>query len=214
MPTVLNSNDRADVVSALASPPTFTQPQVLALYGWVSRLVTALFNYISFFLGDNAEQTVFLENCVQDLEEKLKELQSKPAVPLTIPHSTPQQPLHPTKLIRCKRCSALGHDTNDCRSKDPIAIKKQVTNNQKARKRSMMQDHPIPGPAMPPSTSSVYFRPDGSTTDAFGSPLYFNPCTSTYQAFTALAADTKELRRRKMQSMWDWRRWGATSTTA
>ena len=77
-----------------------------------------------------------------------------------------------------------------------------------------MQDHPIPGLAMPPSTSSVYFRPDGLTTDAFGSPLYFNPRTSTYQAFTALAVDAKELRRWKMQSMWDRHRRGATSTTA
>ena len=214
MPTVLDSNDRADVASALASPPVFTQPQVLALYGWVSRLVTALFNYVSFFLGDNAERTIFLENRVQDLEEKLEELQSKPAVPQTIPHSIPQQPLRPTKSIRCKRCSALGHDTNDCRSKDPIAIKKRVTNNQKARKRSMMQDHPIPGPAMPPSTSSVHFRPDGSPVNSFGHPLYFDSRTSTYQAFTALAADAKELRRRKMQSTRDRRRRGATSTTA
>ena len=91
MPTMLISDNCTDVISALASPPSFTQPQVLDLYGWVSRLITALFNYVSFFLGNNAEQTIFLESRVQDLEEKLDELQSKPTVPPTIPYPTPQQ---------------------------------------------------------------------------------------------------------------------------
>ena len=173
MPTVLDSKDHADVVSALTSPPTFTQPQVLALYGWVSQLITMLFNYVSFFLGNNAEWTIFLENCVQDLEEKLEELQSKPTVPPTIPHSTLQQPLCPTKSIRCKRCSALGHNTNDCHSKDPVAIKKQVTNNQKARKQARDQ-----APSIPPHYSPFY-GPRGPT-DLLGEPLFPYICYVPY----------------------------------
>ena len=77
-----------------------------------------------------------------------------------------------------------------------------------------MTDHPLLGPPVPPSTSSVHFGYRGEPADSFGNPLYFNNRTSTYQAFTALAADAKELRRRKMQSMRDRRRQGATTTTA
>ena len=211
-PTVLHSDDRADVQSALASQPKFTDAQVIALYKWVLRLVTALFNYVSFFLGDNADRHDSLQERVQDLEDKLQELQSPSTVPpTTLPN--PQQPSHPSRRPRCKRCSALGHDTNDCRTKDPVAVKKRISNNQKARKL-MNQDPPLRGngPPLPPSTSSVHFGPFG-TTDAFGNALYYDRSSSSYQAFTALAVDAKELRRRKVQSTRDKRRRRTTTTT-
>ena len=85
-PSVLTSNDRADVESALASQPKFTDPQVKALYNWVLRLVTALFNYVSYFLGDNADRHDSLENRVQDLEDKLQESQTS-SIPTTTPHT-------------------------------------------------------------------------------------------------------------------------------
>ena len=93
---MLISDDRADVESALASLPKFTDPQVKALYNWALRLVTALFNYVSYFLGDNADQHNALQHRVQDLEEKLQELQTTPSVPPTTPHPNPQQPSHPS----------------------------------------------------------------------------------------------------------------------
>ena len=156
-----------------------TKPSTGIKLKLLQQIITTLFNYVSFFLGNNAEQTTFLEGHVKYLKGKMKELQSKPAVPPTIPHPTPQQPLCPTKSIRCKYCSAVRHDTNDCHSKDLIAIKKRVTNNQKARKRNMMQDHPLPRPPVPPSTSSVHFGPDGPT-NSFGNQIYYNRRTSTY----------------------------------
>jgi hypothetical protein len=210
-PTVLHSDDRADVQSALESQPKFTDPQSKALYNWVLRLVTALFNYVTYFLGDSSDRIDDLIHRIQVLEEQSQAPQPQPTIPHT---TTPQQPSHPSRRQRCKRCHwhALGHDTKDCRSKDPIAIKKRVTNNQKARK---LLDRGPPlggtGPPMPPSNSSVHFTPYGPT-DSFGNQLYQS--SSSYQAFTALAADAKELRRRKVQSTRDRRRRGATSTTA
>src|SRR5277367_6399260 len=128
-PSMLVSDDRADVESVLASKPSLTDPQSRALYNWCFRLITALFNYVSFFLGDNADRHDSLQNRVQDLEEKLQDLQSTPPAPTTTPHPIPQQPLRPARSVRCKRCSAIGHDTKDCRTKDPIAVKKRVLNN-------------------------------------------------------------------------------------
>jgi len=209
-PSVLTSNDRADVESALASQPKFTDPQVKALYNWVLRLVTALFNYVSFFLGDNSDRTDNLIHRVQALEEKSQVPQQPQS---TTPSITPQQPSAPSKRSRCRRCSALGHDTNQCRTKDPITVKKRVTNNQKARKQA--RDPPfslggLPFPTAPPQYSPFY-GPRG-VTDLFGDPL-FGYSSPTPQAFTALAADAKELRRRKVQSTRDKRRRGVTTTT-
>ena len=178
-PSVLVSDDRADVESALASKPSFTDPQSRALYNWCFRLITALFNYVSFFLGDNADRHISLQNRVQDLEEKFEELQSTPPVPSTTPHPTPQQPVRPARSVRCKRCSAIGHDTNDCRTKDPVAVKKRVSNNRKRRKQN--EDQPlggVPVPPMPPHLSPFFQR------DVFGN---YNPDFGpTTQAFTAL----------------------------
>jgi hypothetical protein len=202
MPTVLISDDRADVESALASQPRFSDPQVKALYNWILRLVTALFNYVSYFMGDNADRQISIQSRVTDLEEKFHELQSSPPVPATTSHTTPQQPPAPSTRSRCRRCSALGHDTKDCRSKDPIAVKKRVSNNRKARKAAETQ------PSIPPQHSP--FHGPGNL---FGDPM-FSYSQPTTQAFTALAADAKELRRRKMQSTRDRRRRGATTTTA
>ena len=57
-PSVLTSDDRDMVVSALESKPNFTDPQVKALYNWCLQLLTALFNYITYFIGDNSDCTV------------------------------------------------------------------------------------------------------------------------------------------------------------
>ena len=209
-PSVLISDDRADVESALASLPKFTDPQVKALYNWALRLVTALFNYVSYFLGDNADQHNALQHRVQDLEEKLQELQSTPSVPPTTPHPNPQQPSHPSRRPRCKRCHALGHDTNDCRTKDPVAVKKRISNNQKARKRNE-KDSPLGGLPLAPN-HSVQFGPLG-VTDSWGYPVYHNRSSQSFEAYTALAVDAKELRRRKVQSIRDKRRQRASTTT-
>ena len=210
-PTVLHSDDRADVESALASKPRFTDQQSIALYNWWFRLITALFNYVLYFLGDNSDRTDDLIRRVRVLEEQSQAPQPQPTVSHPI---TPQQPSHPSRGRRCKRCHALGHDTNDCRTKDPVAVKKRVTNNQKARKlRERDPPYGGTGPPMPPSSSSVHFSPHGPPIDSLGNQLYFNRASSTYEAFTALAVDAKELRRRKMQSSRDKRRRGATSTT-
>ena len=89
--------------------------------------ITGVFNSLlcysimsRFFLGDNADWHISLRNHVQDLKEKLQELQDTPPAPTTTPHPTLQQPLHPARSIRCKCCSAIGHNTDDCHTKDPI----------------------------------------------------------------------------------------------
>lgn len=198
--SVLTSDSREEVESALASKPRFTDPQTTALYNWCFRLLTALLAYVTYFIGYNSDE-------IQSLRERIEELESNvPAYAETV-ETSPQHPAsHPSRSsrpTRCKRCHALGHDTNNCRSKDPVAIKKRVACNQKARKEAERRTQYQPPPPLP----HTYAMPSH----------YVNPTISTihpeYPAFTALAADARELRRRKVQSTRDKRRKGGTSTT-
>lgn len=195
MPSTVFISDRRD--DALASKPKFTDPQTVALYNWCLRLLTALFNYVTYFLGDSSDRNRI------DSRGHIQSLKEQPAVPLPSPRlPTTQQPSQSSPRARCKRCSALSHDTEDCRTKDPIAVKKRVSNNQKLRKPSLRG---LQFPRVPPQYSMFY----GSRgpTDRFGDPLLFSH--PSRQSGQALAADTKELRRKKMQSARDRRRGGA-----
>ena len=196
MPTVLSNGDCEEVIDALKTKPTLRS--LVDHYNWVLRLITALFHYVTFFMGDNADQIQKLEFRIQELEEKS---QSQPTQ-LTHPTPTPQQPARPTRSIRCQRCHVIGHGTNDCRTKDPVAVKKRVSNNQKARKRAVEQSQ------LPPIGSPYY----GPT--LLGDPLFIHNPPPSSQALMALAADVKELRRRKVQSMRDKHHSGATTTTS
>ena len=195
MPVVLTSGDREEVIRALETKPSLRSPA--DLYNWVLRLITALFHYVTFFMGDNADQIQSLRFRIQGLEEKSQSQLTQQ----THPTPTPQQPARPTR--RCQRCHAIGHGTNDCRTKDPVVVKKRVSNNQKARKRAAEQ-------SQPPPIGSPYYGP----ANLFGDPLFIHNPPPSSQALMALAADAKELRRRKVQSMRDKRRSGATTTTS
>jgi hypothetical protein len=197
MPSVLISSDREEVKSALASQPRFTDAQVIALYNWVVRLVTALLNYVTYFIGDNSDRIDSLQQKIQELETSIA---NQPTQSTPTPHQ-PQHPPHPSRLTRCQRCHALGHGIIDCRTKDPVTIKKRVANNQKAKKEAQRQSQAPDLGLRPP----VYYP------HLFADPTI--PPSSSNQAMVALAADAKELRRRKMQSTRDKRRKGAPSTT-
>jgi len=203
MSTVLTSGDREDVERRLmtgpslgANPPTV----IVTLIGWITAIITSLLNFVSQFLGVISDDVAGLADRVSELEENVPH--AAPAAQPTPPTQTSQQPPRPSTRTRCKRCHALGHDTTECRSRDPVAVKKRVSNNQKARKRQQEATHL-------PASSAPY-------------PLSFDPLRYIHQpippttthALLAQAADAKELRRRKVQSMRDKRRKGVVPSAA
>jgi hypothetical protein len=129
MPSVLTSGNCEEVINAHKTKPTL---QSLAdLYNWVLCLITVLFHYVTFFMGDNnADQMQQLQFWIQELKEKSRSQLTQ----LTVPTPPLQQLAHPTCSIRCQCCHVIGHGTNDCCTKDPVAMKKRVSNNQKMRK--------------------------------------------------------------------------------
>lgn len=203
MPTVLTSVDREDVERRLTTGPSLganPPPMIVTIISWITAIITSLLNFVSLFLGVISDDLAGLTDRVSELEENVP--YPAPAAQPTPPTQTSQQPPRPSARTRCKRCHALGHDTADCRSRDPVAVKKRVSNNQKARKRQQEATQ-LPASAAPYHLSFDPLR-------YIHQPI---PPTTTH-ALLAQAADAKELRRRKVQSMRDKRRKGAGPSTA
>ena len=198
-PSVLTSNDRDVVQAALESTPKFIDPQCIALYNWCFRLLTALFNYVTYFIGDNSDRTDCLIREVDQIKTQIEELHHHASQPAPDPLPA-RQPTTSKSGGRCQRCNAIGHDTTKCRTKDPVAVKKRVANNRKAKKEAANVPASLP---IPPRVFPYH--------QYFGDPLY--PPQQPLQSMYANIADAKELRRRKMQSTRDKRRRGATSAT-
>jgi hypothetical protein len=204
-PSVLISDDYDVVTKALDSKPKFTDPQSIALYNWCFRLLTALFNYVTYFIGDNADRHQFLKQEVDELKEQVEELRthaSLPApepLPVKQPNTTKPESSTAKPGRRCQRCHATGHDTTTCRTRDPDAMKKRVSNNAKIKKAAndIYVQRPIP-PRLHPYPQY------------FGDPII--PPQQPLQAYYAAIADAKEFRRRKMQSTKDRRRTNAAAT--
>lgn len=200
-PSVLISSDRDIVTSALESKPKFTDPQVTALYNWCFRLLTALLNYVTYFIGDNFDRILSLQNSIDDLTQQVEELRnhaSQPA-PDPLPANRPD-PTVSRSGRRCQRCNAIGHDTTQCCTKDPVAVRKRVANNQKIKKESAAIQARFP---IPPRLHPYH--------QYFGDPII--PYQQPLQTYYANIADAKELRRRKLQSTRDKRRKGTTSSS-
>ena len=199
LPSVLTSDDRDVVQAALESKPKFINPQCITLYNWCFRLLTVLFNYITYFIGNNSDQTNCLIQEVNQLKTQINELHHHASQPTPDPLPT-WQPTTSKPGGRCQRCNAIGHDTTKCRTKDPVAIKKRVANNRKAKKEAANVPASLP---IPPWLFPYH--------QYVSDPFY--PPQQPLQSMYANIADAKELRRRKMQSMRDKCCWGATSTT-
>jgi hypothetical protein len=109
-----------------------------------------------------------------------------PTAPATTPASQPQRP--PTRQ-RCQRCHALGHDTTECRTKDPAMTKKRIAKNAKDKARAR-----LPAPAPPPHNAAFAYP---------YAPYAPHIAPQPSDTYAALIADATEMRRRAAQSSRD-----------
>ena len=202
--------------AALMMEPDFIAQQapcaITQFYRWVHNLITLLFNYAAHYFGTHKDH-------LQALEARIRILEARPVVPQVAAQPTPlpQQPQHPstsTSKTRCQRCHVIGHSTTECRTKDPIATKKRVANNQKIKKE-LERQRSLPNPVYPRYYGPTRF--DINLDDYFGDHVVQPPPPPplkrqgmTTRSMTALVADASEFRRRKTQSVRDKRRKGAT----
>ena len=197
MPTVLTSGDREDVKSRLRAGPTFQQDPPIMLkvtITWITATLTSFLNFISLFLGVISDDLTAVTNCVIEIEANM--LQA--LAPVSTASTRRQEPC-PSIQTRCKWCDALGHNTTDCHTKDPVAVKKRVGNNQRAHKCQVMQ--------LPPLTWSGFYPPPFPP-----QPPSFSPIAPD-TLLMATIAEVKKLRCWKTQSTWDKHRGGVVPKT-
>ena len=189
-----SSQQCVDVERDLQAGPQLrgdTPPMLVLLISWITRLITNLLAHVNYFMGNNTDQIHHLQDRIDALEAHAA---SQPAAPPPIP----QQPARPSRSTRCQRCHANGHDTSECRTKDPVSVKNRIAKNQKAKK-AVAQPPPVMYPPYPGFVPYPHQQP---------------PQPSSYQAIAALAVDANELRRRRVQSSRDKRRKAVPSTSS
>jgi len=92
------------------------------LEGYLSNSLTAITEFVS---------------SIEEHLETLEELTKANTISMDLKATSSYTAASATtlkKMGRCQRCHAIGHDKEECRTKDPAASKKQVANNIKARK--------------------------------------------------------------------------------
>ena len=190
LPTLSTKEQREGFENSLRLAPNFAS--LVELKNWVVRalrvLGTIAFDAIE-LLTDRASYT---DGRILRLEEIAGKEASHPPASAAAPQPPTQQPSKPRARTRCQRCHALGHDTTDCRTKDPVATKKRVAKNARVRKAANDSRSTLPQPTFPFSYPFTPYTP----------PLPA-PAHSSIQA---LFADATEMRRRTAQSARDKRR--------
>jgi len=128
-------------------------------------------------------------NGLADILERVTALENAAPAVAAVAASAPtqQNPRTPSTRIRCQRCHALGHDTNECRTKDPAMTKKRVMKNTRAKKQAQ-QAATLPYPL-------AHFPHQ--------LPSYPPPTTDLHAGYAALLADATEMRRCAAQSRRD-----------
>ena len=135
MTTFLTTPEKTEVEELLQVGPTLQSAPPGALkvtIDWITSILQLLLTFINIALSTLTEDIDTITDHVLALETTAT-VQSVHEQATTTT-ATSVQPLRLSAWSRCKCCHALCHTTEECRTKDPAAIKKRVGHNQKEQK--------------------------------------------------------------------------------
>ena len=157
---------------------------------WFIDVITSIITLIELIAMSYARRIMDIESIIRD---------NPPSTRATASSSIPSAPA--SRLKRCTKCHARGHDESTCRTADPSAMRKRVAANSRRAREARTQRQPVPPTytAYPPSFPPSLLQPS--------LPL---PSQASY---SAIIADATEFRRRNAQSSRDRRRSRTTTTS-
>jgi hypothetical protein len=215
-PSVLTSDQRELFESRLAAGPNYPDQNrptiVLAVVAWITTILRHLLAFVSHWLGVIHDDLAAVVERIDELEANQPRQVAPVSTTLPAAALASATTSNDHSSLRCRRCRASGHDTTQCRTKNPDLVKKRVDNNKKAKKEIERQRaNPLPHNRLPPYNPYLFNLQDYF----YERPPPPPPCRPgmTTRSMTALAVDAQEFRRRQSQSARDKRRKGATSTT-
>ena len=185
-----------DLKSELSDPPqplnlTVLLAWIIQLFNLVHYALDVIFQRIDRDIAEvaaniAAPKTTFAATVVSPLTASTN--------PPTVGSSTARAPSTTLRLrARCINCHARGHVASDCRTTNPSAMRKRVARNTRLAREARAHVAVAALPVAPPSPN------------AFGT--YFPQLVPpTHMVYSALVADSTELRRRAAQSARDKRR--------
>lgn len=151
---------------------------------WLIDVITSILTLIELIAMSYARRIMDIESIIRDNPSSTR---------TTASTSTPIAPTA-SRLKRCTKCHARGHDESTCRTGDPSAMRKRVAANSRRAKEARTQQQQVltTYPAYPPSFPPSLPQP----------PFPIPPQAS----YSAIVADATEFRRRNAQSSRDRRR--------
>ena len=166
--------------------------QVTKVVQWFMDIVTSVINLIQLIAMSYARR-------IMDIESIIRENPSSTRATAASSTSTSAPPA--SRLKRCTKCHARGHDESTCRTGDPAAMRKRVAANSRRSREARIQRQPVQSsyPAYSPSFPLPLQQP------SFPLP--------TQASYSAVIADATEFRRRNAQSSRDRRRARTTTTS-
>ena len=156
---------------------------------WFIDIVTSIISLIELIAMTYARRIMDIESLIRDAPPS--------STKATATSSTTSAPA--SRLKRCTKCHARGHDETTCRTADPSAMRKRVAANTRRNREARTLRQPVQ-PTYPGYTPSI-------STSLLPSTLP-PPSQASY---SALVADAAEFRRRNAQSSRDRRRSRATT---
>ena len=152
MPTSITSDATITIENSLDAGPNYPDQNrpiiVLAVVAWVTYILRQLLQFTTSTLGLFEDDFISIRNRLAELEGESSDTDedaptSSKRPPGTTTTTKPSSKAPGTK--KCNRCGASGHDTTDCRTRNPEMVKKRIANNKKAKKEAdRLRSYPPP----------------------------------------------------------------------
>ena len=128
---------------------------------------------------------------VEDGQETIEELTAQASAASAAPPSIHPRSTRSAHAKRCQQCHARGHNSDECRTANPSAMRRRVASNSRIAKEARAN---VALPTIP--ASAPMYAP-------WQSPFIPSPAAPVPVNYANLVADATELRRRAAQSSRD-----------
>ena len=213
MPSSITSEATITIENLLDAGPNYPDQNrpviVLAVVAWITHIMRLLLQFTISTLGlfeddfiNVKGRLVELEGESSDDDEDAPTSNQRPSGTTTTTKPSSKVP----GMKKCNRCGASGHDTINCRTRNPEMVKKRIANNKKAKKEAdRIRSYPPPYAAHRVPPSRHYFD---LLDYAYEYPAPSPPSRQGMTTCSMLAVhkDAEEFRRRQAQSARDRRK--------
>ena len=221
MPSSITSDATITIENLLDAGPNYPDQNrpvvILAVVAWITHIMRLLLQFTTSTLGLFEDDFINVKGRLVELEgESSDEDEDAPTSsnrPPVIATTTKPSSSKAPGSKKCNRCGASGHDTTDCRTRNPEMVKKRIANNKKAKKEAdRLRSYPPPYAAHRVPPSRHYFD---LLDYAYEYPAPQPPSRQGVATRSMLAVhkDAEEFRRRQAQSARDRRKGKSRDTT-